>query len=288
MLRAQHHRNAGFTLVELLVVIGIIAVLIGVLLPALNKARRQAQQTTCASNLRQLGVAMVMYANDQKYFPGDISQTSKSVIVNVWAPCLRIYMKGNQAVFWCPSQDVNLQWEKVYEASAAAPDAASVSETGFGYDLQERMLCAEGLPATLIKDFSYGYNDWGAFPGPPTPDYPGDSGKGLGLGGDMYFGNGATSANNFGHVRSTRVKLPSEMIALADRGAGIDRYRYNIDPTTLSQYPGNVHRNGANVLFVDGHVSWYLQSDLTNVNELAPRPGWQQMRRMWNRDHEIH
>src|SRR5262245_34706695 len=77
----------GFTLVELLVVIGIIAVLIGILLPTLNKARGAAARSQCLSNQRQLAAALYQYQTESKgYFPPQLSGMESTVTNYVFHP----------------------------------------------------------------------------------------------------------------------------------------------------------------------------------------------------------
>ena len=97
------NRAGGFTLVELLVVIGIIALLISILLPALNKARRSALEVACASNLRQMGIAMTMYINESEYYPGSYGFSNGKVLA-AWAPRLSRFMNNETKVFWCPAR----------------------------------------------------------------------------------------------------------------------------------------------------------------------------------------
>jgi prepilin-type processing-associated H-X9-DG protein len=75
------------------------------------------------------------------------------------------------------------------------------------------------------------------------------------------------------------------MIAIADNTTDAS-WDYALDPNEPKEWPGKIHHLGSNVLFLDGHVDWFSQQDLVNVD--PAKPGGSQMNRMWNIDHQCH
>jgi prepilin-type N-terminal cleavage/methylation domain-containing protein len=109
----QMHRNnkiKGFTLIELLVVIAIIAILAAILFPVFAKVREKARQTTCASNLKQLGLAFVQYTQDYDETGPVHTATGGSAIG--WAGELYPYVKS-KGLFTCPDDSTSASGNNV-------------------------------------------------------------------------------------------------------------------------------------------------------------------------------
>ncbi len=293
-------RNGAFTLVELLVVIGIIALLIAMLLPALNRARAQSNQVACASNLRQLGIAMIMYTQDTGYYPGARWNTTYEtsgpnsnaggIDYAVWPTRLRKYMGGSNKAFYCPAEDYNqFFWfdNEVFQVGVVATN----SDTGFGYNQGEPLLVES------VGRFSYGYNDWGAYDTSTTdsPAVSNSAGHQRGLGGDLW-NTTATGGLPYpsSELKMSYVYKPSRMIMISDvtpkTSSGFD---FNIDPRNPLEAPGTVHRGGANCLYGDAHVELHYPKELqlynvnnTNIHYIQGTPMWNQNSPQWNNDNQ--
>ena len=99
----QHRSPKGFTLIELLVVIAIIAILAAILFPVFGRARENARRSSCQSNLKQIGLGVIQYAQDyDERLPG----ANMGSQINSWRRAIYPYIKSEQ-VFVCPSNGDN-------------------------------------------------------------------------------------------------------------------------------------------------------------------------------------
>ena len=228
--------SRAFTLVEILVVIAIVVILAALLFPAFNRARAGARRASCASNLKQLGLAFTLYAQDYRTYP-KIDILNEELHCEAWPYKIYPYIKS-EAVFECPA----FPYGKFVRSNGACPTTDS---------------SIEGHPQFFLGSYDVNL---------PSASFTTSE-----LGGPQMAIYGYQSVT-FNPRRYTR---PSTTILLLDGDGYFVSPAYEAKfPTTAEEmrYHGiNLHHEGgANVAFADGHVKWMSMESLLKMSLWLP------------------
>jgi prepilin-type N-terminal cleavage/methylation domain-containing protein len=242
---AMRPRPVGFTLVELLIVITIIAVLVAMLIPSLQSARETAGRIKCGANLRQIAFSMMVYANDfNQWGPGPSACDDyynsfiiyKNADVRPYFPDFKILV--------CPSQDPVWLQRATFKPGAIYNPASS-QYLVFGY----RIYFGWGLKTDAAD--ARNINGW-TVTGSPTPQYTQTHNYRVPAANMKFYGRLLTSANG----STCFCDEPMNQAMIYDC--------FNPDPTDNLNMPGFYvmpshcydMQYGLNVLYADGHNKW--------------------------------
>lgn len=263
-LRSRH----GFTLIEVLVVVAIIALLISILLPSLSIAKEKSRQAVCLSNLHQIGLSLQMYLDKYRYFPPVSTEKGEAgrwprLIVDVRSAAQATLNPKSSFLktMTCPTVS---EWAQALTLKNHRMDR----DISYGYNYiylgDSRWLWKPGkgrfpVPVSWVKftaqtiafSDSDGTGGWCPNPNPYTPN--------------------AADPNAIGHHGF--MIDPPELPEDAENGPA-----YSPEKCTMSTKPGfsrvsDRHNGGANVAYVDGHAQW-VKRDRLEINNFP-----------WNGEH---